>query len=542
MNDAAIARLRRALANKRVIPFVGAGVSKAAANLPTWRELLSGMDDFIRVNLKALPKIPDRSTKIERFRELGDCGRFIDAFDLGQEMLGYSGPSNARDAIYYRAFLEQHFGNPDIKDRRAHEAISELRARVVVTTNYDTLLERYAFSKPERSVTWRQPHDALAIVRTDTGVIHLHGRFDDPASLVLSRRDYTQLATANSELLDHISSALFFSGVLLFIGTSLDGLTDPHLGLILDSFGKAAQHDQIASAPHVLLSRGEGTAIERARLRVLGVEVVSYGAEYGDLPSFLNQLTRAQQITIQVDPVRQLIARVRTAQSIQEVIFLAKEFIETYIFAGRQVRVGYVERNPANPAMLESRYIKPPGATGNAFVYPATLAAWSLVSGQIVSYPNDLAKRCDFEWLAKLGKRNRVASAFVDLAQANLSEATLRYLNLSHVIERVRQNSLQVGDFFQDWDGDQPKVRYGQFICVPIPLIDRATNGVEPPEFGVFNIDTTEDTPLLDAESEAHFALLSELIQMAYATHAPLMAELSVADNDFDEGKVTGIA
>ena len=205
----------------------------------------------------------------------------------------------------------------------------------------------------------------------------------------------------------------------------------------------------------------------------------------------------------------------------QEIVFLAKEFIETYVFAGRQVRVGYVEKVAGRPSTLEPRYINPPGATGNAFIYPATLAAWSLVAGQIVDFPADLSKTCDFEWLAKLGKRDRITQAFLELDQADISDAVLRYLNLSRVVERVKQNALLIGDFFQDWDKDQPKTRYRQFLCVPIPIIDRATNGVEPPEYGAFNIDTAEDVPLLNAQTEAHLELLSELLRLAHARLVP---------------------
>lgn len=479
------------------------------------------MQEFIRQNKDTLPKLSSRSQMLEDFRNLSESGKYVEAFDLGQEMLGYNGPTDSRGALYYRAFLEQQFGQVNVSKPQVLQAISALQTRLVVTTNYDTLLEQHAFARPERSITWRQPHDALSIIRSDSGVIHLHGRFDDPSSLVLSKRDYELLAASNTSLLEHISSALFFSGVLLFVGTSLDGLSDPHLSMILDSFGRAAEHDQISQAPHILLTKGESTAIERARLRTLGVEVLNYGNDYNDLAGFLHKIARAQQITIQVDPVRQLMARIRTSQSMQEIIFLAKEFIETYIFSGRQIRVGYVEKVVGRPPALEPRYINPPGATGNIFIYPATLAAWSLATGQIVDFPGDLSKKCDFEWLAKLGKRERITRAFLELDRENLSDAALRYLNLSRVVERVKQNTLLIGDFFQDWDRDQPKTRYRQFLCVPIPIIDRATNGVEPPEYGAFNIDTAEDAPLLNAQTEAHLELLSELLRLAHTRLAP---------------------
>lgn len=504
--------LRDAMHNKRLIPFVGAGLSQSAAAVPSWPELSTRMIEFAR--REAGRSAPVRQQLLD-MEDLAASNNLIEAFDIGQQLLGYHSAPDSRSAIKYREFLEKEFGQPDVKNATILQALGELRTRYIVTTNYDTLIEDHAVPNWESS-TWLEPSKALAATRRGRGVIHLHGRFDAPESLVLSKRDYDTLTTTNEELLNHLSSALFFSGVLLFIGTSLQGLQDPHLAVILDSFGQLSSGGALEESPHYYLGRGRCSAKERARLRLFGVQYVEYGDSYDDLEPFLRGLARRSRIEIRAASMRDLVQRVISASTMSEVIAVAKDHITTAIFANRKVRVGYAAMDPTNDLKLVAKYLTPPGATRNSYIYPATFAGWALATGQITSHPSQMKRGCDFDWLRKIGREAGIREKFDRIETELANDPILHYLDIAALNRAIAEGRATMGDFFQDWEADQPNKRYNQFICVPVPIIDRAGTGTDLTQYGVFNIDSSEGAPLLTAQTEAELCLMSDMVHLCY--------------------------
>src|SRR6202012_339446 len=145
-----------------------------------------------------------------------------------QEMLG--GP----DGDHYQTFLYAQFAQPEIQYRHVLDALSSLPIRVAVTTNYGLLLEKWDVASGGDVVTWSQTERILSILRAGTGIVHLHGRFDEPESIILSESDYQRIVdqTHSNVVID----SLFHTGVLLFIGSSLEGVQDKHLSRILSRF------------------------------------------------------------------------------------------------------------------------------------------------------------------------------------------------------------------------------------------------------------------------------------------------------------------
>jgi hypothetical protein len=61
----------------------------------------------------------------------------------------------------------------------------------LVTTNYDDLIEKVTSLK---HVCWTDPRNASQVVRgDDRRVLHLHGHWDEPDSVVLGIRSYEQI-------------------------------------------------------------------------------------------------------------------------------------------------------------------------------------------------------------------------------------------------------------------------------------------------------------------------------------------------------------
>ncbi len=253
-----LAYLQEAHAGGVLVPVVGAGLSSAAAGLPSWPALL---DRGLRYAVDRCGVDP-HDPRLADARNRRDAGQLTSAFDVLQQLLGVTATTLASEN--YRAFLADIFHQPTVNSTDLLDALRFLQPRRVITTNYDLLLEEYGVCGPD-SVTWEQPAAIRHIFRLGSGVVHLHGRWDLADSVVLSQRDYIRIGENSPATA--IAQAIFHSGVLMFVGTSLDGTHDPHLGDLLASFEALSDPASSEPAPHVILLRGPIDGLQVARVR-----------------------------------------------------------------------------------------------------------------------------------------------------------------------------------------------------------------------------------------------------------------------------------
>ncbi len=63
----------------------------------------------------------------------------------------------------------------------------------IVTTNYDLLIEEVS-NKELSGITWKEKHKVSHLLRDgDKSVLHLHGKWDDPDSVILGIRSYQKV-------------------------------------------------------------------------------------------------------------------------------------------------------------------------------------------------------------------------------------------------------------------------------------------------------------------------------------------------------------
>lgn len=272
--DADLSYLRRAYDRGALVPFIGAGLSSAAAGLPSWPALLP-----LGLKYAAQARTTTANQLADHARALAAKGDLIGAFSDLQELLGTSSPKTP--SIEYEGFLSDVFAEPEIVSTRLLEALHYLQPRRIVTTNYDSLLERFGLCGGV-TTTWQDPAAVRDIFRLGEGIVHLHGSWDLPKSVILSRRDYEGIAADASA--KRVAQVIFHSGVLLFVGTSLDGTHDPHLGDLLREFEELSNPILGERSPHVMLLPGKVGGEARARLKRQGIQVVSYGESHADLP------------------------------------------------------------------------------------------------------------------------------------------------------------------------------------------------------------------------------------------------------------------
>ena len=240
--------LRSAIEKGQALVLVGAGVSIGATRgqvvqvgkktfpLASWTGLLHHGVTYCEQWVKAdLPRGWAKAVRAEI--NVGDCGSLIGAGTKIEEKL------KAPEGLYI-TWLQSTVGELKIVDDSVLEAIAAL-GLPIATTNYDRLLETIT-SQP--AVNWTQRHKVQPILRGDAkGIIHLHGDWDDPKSVVLGHRTYA--AVERDPHAQAILREIFSSRTVLLVGFG-GGLSDPNFGPLLKWVAEAFAS---STYPHFLL-------------------------------------------------------------------------------------------------------------------------------------------------------------------------------------------------------------------------------------------------------------------------------------------------
>jgi hypothetical protein len=505
-------QLRRAIRYRTLVPFVGAGVSIASAGLPAWSDLL---EHGIAYGSQERPRPLIAAKEISILRRLARSGDVMTALSKLQKLLAQDAHDHWRNNTY-AGWLEATFGAPLVADSSVLDALRRLEPRVIATTNYDLLLEEHVLPGG-RSITWERPQDLRSLLRGGSGIAHLHGRYDRPQSVILSDSDYQRLIDDAAAI--RVSQSLFEAGTLLFIGTSADGATDPHLSKLLENFAKLSDPYTGEDYPHVFLHPAAITPKDRSAFRSMGIETCSYGKTHQDLAPFLSSLNQRERITVTLDSVKATTRSIVASPSRHEGIQAAARAIERWVFPEDRVRVGYAERSddktrPGRDVFIE-RYVVP-AESPCVFHYPISIAGWSVAEGRKISWPKDYRRLCDLERVKKLGRFEDVHDRL--LAEVSNEDSPLReYLRLDALLEKFEDASAVIGDLYQDWSNTSQDVLFVQFLSVPVPRISSLTNTPAPNGIGVFNIDTLDEgADLNDQEALEKLELISDLVYSLY--------------------------
>lgn len=261
------ASLAGALAEGRVLPFVGAGVSMAVQRengtrlLPSWRDLL----------LHAAARLEAEKRKqhtLVRAHLEQDRPDYLMAAKHAKEGLAALWPS----------FLAENldFERKSVRDDSLELArrMWSLGSTLVVTTNYDRILQ-WACPNSDDLRTWtiNAPGAQAEELRRPSGrpiLWKLHGSIDEPSSVILCPDGYARLYTDESRGGEYLAAletlrVSLITRTLLFVGFSLD---DEH---VLRQFEWLRETFSGYGGPHyALLPRWE---LERAQHQVSGLNV-----------------------------------------------------------------------------------------------------------------------------------------------------------------------------------------------------------------------------------------------------------------------------
>jgi predicted phosphodiesterase len=198
----------------------------------------------------------------------------------------------------------------------------------------------------------------------------------------------------------------------------------------------------------------------------------------------------------------------------QGALLLVQDVIRNVIFRDYDVRVRLLlkdrERLGAAPKLTPT-YLSPATQDGpDALVYPASIAAWSLVLGRTLIYPdvlNESTTALDHDWLRRTNKLSKLLPSLEALTShaAEMSypgiQAAARYSNLHSMLKNMDEpgagadaTGVAGNEIFQPASSGNGAPSYPTFICVPYPM--RPSGGSSNlPEIAVLDISVRQRPP-----------------------------------------------
>lgn len=275
--SAAINEIRKSLSRGQLLVVVGTGLTAGAtcqAESSTWQGLIKHgiqrcVDLGVRDDVWAQRARADVDSPFEP--------DLIAAAEKTTEALG------GRVGAQYKKWLKESVGDFDIKDASLLNALAKLydAGALIVTTNYDGLIEKHLGLRP---TTWRNSDDLQRALRENGSVVHIHGYWEDPASVVFGSSSYADILRDVSAV--SFLQASLYTRTVIFVGFGA-GLRDPNFSSIRDWMARSMQGTYYQ---HYRLVRSSEAAVAEAEHINEPISPLIYGADYADLEGFLTSL------------------------------------------------------------------------------------------------------------------------------------------------------------------------------------------------------------------------------------------------------------
>ena len=283
---AVIESIKKQFASNDAVVFVGSGISSYTTKgegvreegVATWKGLLkNGLQKCLDLHRTTQENYDYYKNKFSQ----EDCttNDYLEAANL--ILSCFKMEKNVKQVDVYKEWLKETVGSLVPKNRDLIEYIGKLDCPIF-TTNYDNLLEVILDRKP---LTWDQYEsegigDSFANLKKY--VVHVHGYFEEPESVVLSQSGYNDIL--NNEFAQSKLKGLMETKTLLFIGFG-SGMSDPNF------FNLLTWKDRVAgkrSLPIYKIVR------KKAEVQVPNefetIATITFGTKDEELVSFIKSL------------------------------------------------------------------------------------------------------------------------------------------------------------------------------------------------------------------------------------------------------------
>lgn len=254
--------LRRLYRDRRIIPFLGAGASRAVAwgdpkthHGPTWEEMV---DEAARLL---------GSTNPELLRLRGTDLQILEFLKIVKG--GLAPLTNWLTREFAAATDEDILASP------IHAELVQLnQCSIFYTTNYDDFIER-AFIRSGRKTHIISSEHNISHDRTATEVVKFHGDFNTPDQMVLSESHYMDRMRLESPM-DFKLRADILGRAVLFIGYSF---RDPNVDYIFNIVNRLFKNlPDSYSGRRAYIVLPEPSEFERRLFHARNIEVIPVGA------------------------------------------------------------------------------------------------------------------------------------------------------------------------------------------------------------------------------------------------------------------------
>lgn len=198
----------------KVVPFLGSGIS-IPFNIPTWLNLVYSFKDLLPVPYQE----SDSKTResFEQNYQKHDIFKMLDTLETNSDIVSNTEIFNKKIAKEIRESEEIALQSPE----PYHNLIDiiSLKPKLIITTNYDTLVEHYS-SRLNISFPPMSWANYTGDIQSERTILHIHGLTDSPKDIVFSKKSYKSLYSKNSTNLERLSN-IFSNKIHFFIGFSL---------------------------------------------------------------------------------------------------------------------------------------------------------------------------------------------------------------------------------------------------------------------------------------------------------------------------------
>lgn len=275
--------LEQMLANNKLCLFAGSGISvPAPSNLPTWDQFVDKYIDICR----EVNEMADRTMKFEDI--LSDAPKYkmksaINTLTVLKDKIRLCKKHGMSTTIYDDMMNELFMGR---ETNEYHNTIVNTNYKYILTTNYDTLLDKAARSQKhyellKRSYSYKDlQRISEAIYMGEPAIIHVHGIATEVVleDFILTADDYKRIKDKNRGLRT-LLNILFMNYSMLMVGY---GASDPHLEDVIEdinlSFGWFDSED-ILNLPmyYLIIKKDKISPIfdqlkKRNRTRIIAVD------------------------------------------------------------------------------------------------------------------------------------------------------------------------------------------------------------------------------------------------------------------------------
>ncbi|QJW88478.1 tetratricopeptide repeat protein [Spirosoma taeanense] len=257
-----------------VIAGTGVSASVACSNklIRSWSLLLKHGIDFCCSHAQDINEISESC----RTFDATSSASLDELLAIGDEVQQYLIKNNLMER-----WLEVVFAGLSPEDQRLIRALEKLKVPIA-TTNYDRLFEDIT-GLP--GISWRDTAKLHRFLNgQEQAILHLHGHFRDPNSIILGKRSYDELLEQEFALF--AEKSLFSRYNVIFIGFG-DSTKDPNFSRLL-TWSRA--HLSATQVFRVVRQSELDKLREEHQTLGYNIQLISYGADYSDLTPFLERL------------------------------------------------------------------------------------------------------------------------------------------------------------------------------------------------------------------------------------------------------------